>query len=137
MQAFRERIEARDLAGVAALLADEVTFTSPVAHQPYQGKAITVAILEAAIEVLGDFHYVREIEQGPDSALIFRALIFRAHVGDRELTGCDFIHVDEQGLIDDLMVMVRPFSGAAALKAAMAARYDAIAERAAQLAGGQ
>lgn len=131
MQAFRERIEARDLAGVAALVADEVTFTSPVAHQPYQGKAITVAILEAAIEVLGDFHYVREIEQGPDSALVFRA-----NVGDRELTGCDFLHIDEQGLIDDLMVMVRPFSGAAALKAAMAARYDAIAERAAQLAGG-
>ena len=37
-----------------------------------------------------------------------QALVFRARVGDREVEGCDFIHVGEDGLIDELYVMVRP-----------------------------
>jgi hypothetical protein len=51
-------------------------------------------------------------------------------VGDRELTGCDFLHVNEEGLIDEFMVMVRPLSGAHALAEAMGARFDEIAKEA-------
>ena len=51
-------------------------------------------------------------------------------MGGRELTGCDFLHVNEEGLIDDLMVMVRPLSGAHALAEAMGARFEQIAEEA-------
>ena len=58
------------------------------------------------------------------------ALVFAARVGDRELTGCDFIHVDEDGLIDELTVMVRPLSGAQALAAAMGAQFERIAKEA-------
>jgi hypothetical protein len=58
------------------------------------------------------------------------ALVFTARVGDREIDGCDFIHVDEDGLIDELTVMVRPLSGAQALAAAMGAQFERIAEEA-------
>jgi hypothetical protein len=51
-------------------------------------------------------------------------------VGDREITGCDFIHLDEEGLIDELTVMVRPLSGAQALAAAMGAKFDQIVQEA-------
>ncbi|MGW2034110.1 MULTISPECIES: nuclear transport factor 2 family protein [Streptomyces] len=125
MRAFREAVEAGDLDAVEALLAEDVVFTSPVAFKPYPGKAITAAVLRAVVQVFEDFRYVREIgaPDGPD-----HALVFQARVGDRELTGCDFLHVNEDGLIDDLMVMVRPLSGAQALGEAMGARFEQIAK---------
>ena len=49
------------------------------------------------------------------------ALVFSARVGERKLDGCDFLHTNEHGLIDDMCVMVRPLSGALALAEAMKA----------------
>ncbi|MGW3103887.1 nuclear transport factor 2 family protein [Streptomyces sp. NPDC001100] len=127
MRAFREAVEAQDMEAVEALLAEDVVFTSPVVFKPYPGKAITAAILHAVARVFEDFRYEREIgdPDGPD-----HALVFSARIGDRQLTGCDFIHVDEEGLIDDLMVMVRPLSGAQALQEAMAAQFESIVKEA-------
>ncbi|HEY3710631.1 MAG TPA: nuclear transport factor 2 family protein, partial [Amycolatopsis sp.] len=45
MKSFREAVEARDPDAIAAALAENVVFTSPVAFRPYPGKAITAAIL--------------------------------------------------------------------------------------------
>ncbi|WEO99119.1 nuclear transport factor 2 family protein [Streptomyces sp. FXJ1.172] len=123
MRAFREAVEAGDIDAAEALLAEDVVFTSPVVFKPYPGKAITAAILRAVVQVFEDFRYVREIGE-PDGA--DHALVFTARVGDRELTGCDFLHVNEDGLIDDFMVMVRPLSAAQALAEAMGARFDRI-----------
>ncbi|GGQ68724.1 nuclear transport factor 2 family protein [Streptomyces asoensis] len=123
MRAFREAVEAGDLDAVEALLAEDVVFTSPVVFKPYPGKAITASILRGVTRVFEDFRYERELD-GADGR--DHALVFRARVGERELTGCDFIHLDEDGLIDELTVMVRPLSGAQALAAAMGAQFDQI-----------
>ncbi|QWB27699.1 MULTISPECIES: nuclear transport factor 2 family protein [Streptomyces] len=127
MRAFREAIEADDLDAAEALLAPDVVFTSPVVFKPYAGKAITAAILRAVAGVFEDFRYVREINDADGRD---HALVFTARVGDREINGCDFIHVDDNGLIDEFTVMVRPLSGAQALAAAMGAQFERIAEEA-------
>lgn len=121
MQSFRQAVEARDSSAIEALLADDVVFTSPVAFKPYPGKPITAAILRAVMRVFEDFRYLREITDGDDHALVFEAT-----VAGKRITGCDFIHVNDDGLIDDLMVMVRPLSGATALAEAMGAQFDRI-----------
>ncbi|MEU6546110.1 nuclear transport factor 2 family protein [Streptomyces sp. NPDC046859] len=123
MHAFRAAVEAGDGDAIEALLAEDVVFTSPVVFKPYTGKAITAAILRGVVRVFEDFRYVREIhdEGGRD-----HALVFTARVGDKEITGCDFLSVDENGLIDDFMVMVRPLSGAQALAEAMGAQFGQI-----------
>ncbi|MGW0866494.1 nuclear transport factor 2 family protein [Streptomyces sp. NPDC002611] len=127
MRAFREAIEADDLDAAEALLAPDVVFTSPVVFKPYAGKAITAAILRAVAGVFEDFRYVREINDADGRD---HALVFTARVGDREINGCDFIHVDDNGLIDEFTVMVRPLSGAQALAVAMGAQFERIAEEA-------
>ncbi|MFB7506258.1 nuclear transport factor 2 family protein [Streptomyces broussonetiae] len=127
MRAFREAVEAGDIDAAEALLAEDVVFTSPVVFKPYPGKAITAAILRAVVEVFEDFRYVRQIGE-PDGR--DHALVFAARVGDRELTGCDFLRVNEDGLIDDFMVMVRPLSAAQALAEAMGARFDQVVREA-------
>ncbi|GLY99380.1 nuclear transport factor 2 family protein [Actinoplanes sp. NBRC 103695] len=131
MKSFREAAESRDGAALEALLADDVVFSSPVAHKPYPGKAITAAILRGVLRVFEDFRYEREIvsADGRDHALMFRAA-----VAGREVHGCDFLHLNDDGLVDDLTVMVRPLSAANALAAAMAAQFERI-EREASEAG--
>ncbi|MFD6244977.1 nuclear transport factor 2 family protein [Streptomyces roseolus] len=128
MHPFRTAVENRDEAAVEALLAEDVVFTSPVAFRPYAGKAITAAILRGVLRVFEDFTYVREIAN-PDGR--DHALVFTATVDGKRIQGCDFLHFDEDGLIDDFTVMVRPLSAAQALAAAMGAQFDRITREAA------
>ncbi|WP_342800538.1 nuclear transport factor 2 family protein [Nocardia sp. No.11] len=122
-QRFRAAVESKNLDNVEELLADDVVFTSPVAFAPYPGKAVTAAILRGVLRVFEDFRYVREIgaAQGPDHALVFEAT-----VDGLQLTGCDFLHFDDDGRIDEFTVMVRPLSAAQALAARMAEQFPRI-----------
>ncbi|MEY9894157.1 hypothetical protein ABIA35_007793 [Catenulispora sp. MAP12-49] len=127
MHPFRAAVEARDTAAIEAMLAENVVFTSPVAFKPYPGKAITAAILRGVLRVFEDFQYVREIA-GADGR--DHALVFTATVNGKQVNGCDFLHFDEDGRIDDFMVMVRPLSGAQALAEAMGAQFEQISAEA-------
>lgn len=122
---FRAAVEARDVEAMRACLADDVVFRSPVAHTPYPGKPITAAILANVIEVFEDFRYVREL--GDEAG---HALVFEAKVDGLEIAGCDFLVLDDAGLITDFMVMVRPLKAANALAEAMGARFERIVEQA-------
>lgn len=121
MKAFRAAVEARDTDAMAACLADNVVFTSPVAFAPYPGKPLTAAILRGVMRVFENFRYEREIIDGAN-----HALVFRAEIGGKEIQGCDFLHLDEDGLIDEFTVMVRPLSAAQALSEAMGAQFEQI-----------
>jgi hypothetical protein len=122
MNPFRAAVEARDFKGAVALMAEDVVFRSPVVFRPYEGRDTVAAILFAVSRVFEDFRYEREIgaEGAPD-----HALVFKARVGEREVHGCDFLHTNEDGLIDDFTVMVRPMSAAIALGEAMKAQLEA------------
>jgi hypothetical protein len=128
---FRKAVEDRDEATIQALLADDVVFTSPVAFKPYVGKPITAAILRGVLRIFEDFHYVREIA---DAIGRDHALVFETTVAGKKVNGCDFLHFNDDGLIDDFMVMVRPLSGATALSEAMGAQFDRIQQEAVELA---
>ncbi|MDT7798724.1 MAG: hypothetical protein QOI78_2157 [Actinomycetota bacterium] len=123
MTSFRKAVEARDPEAMAAALAENVVFRSPVAFRPYPGKAITSAILRGVLRVFEDFRYVRELDGGDGRD---HALVFEARIGDTSVEGCDFLHLDDDGLIDEFTVMVRPLSAAQALSAAMAAQFEQI-----------
>lgn len=116
MKDFRAAIEARDTVALEALLAEEVVFRSPAVHKPYEGKLATTVLLRAVMRVFDDFAYTRVVEGESDHVLVFEAT-----VGDRRIEGADFLHVREDGLIDDFRVMIRPLSGLQAVVDAMAA----------------
>jgi SnoaL-like domain len=134
MHPFRKAVEERDEAAIQAMLADTVVFTSPVAFKPYVGKPITAAILRGVLRIFEDFRYVREIadSNGRDHALVFETRISGAD--GKKINGCDFLHFNDDGLIDEFMVMVRPLSGAKALSEAMGAQFDRIQQEAVELA---
>lgn len=121
MRAFREAVEAMDIDRAVSLMTEDVTFRSPVVHKPYEGRETVRVILHAVARVFEGFRYDREIgaEGSSDHALVFRAV-----VGDREIEGCDFLHLDEEGLVDEFFVMIRPLSGAMAVAEAMRAELE-------------
>jgi hypothetical protein len=125
MHPFRAAIESGDTDGLIDLFAEDVVFSSPVVFRPYSGREALSVLLHAVMAVFEDFHYEREI--GAEGASD-HALVFRARVGDRELHGCDFFHTNDDGLIDEFTVMVRPLSATLALAEAMKAQIE-VAQR--------
>jgi ketosteroid isomerase-like protein len=123
MHAFRAAVESGDIDAAVALVADDVEFRSPIVFKPYRGREAVRVLLTAVSQVFEDFRYVREI--GVPGARD-HALVFRARVGERDVEGCDFLHLDENGSIDEFVVMVRPLSGAHALADAMQAQLELV-----------
>lgn len=115
--AFRHAVEQRDHAALMQSLAPDVVFRSPIVHQNYVGRDAVAPLLAAVLEVFGDFAYVDEFT-APDG----KVLLFRTRVGERDVEGVDILKFDSAGLVRELTVMVRPYSGAMALREAMAAR---------------
>ncbi len=111
---FRTAVEARDLPAMVELLAPEVTFHSPVTFEPFRGRDAVGHVLGAVLQVFTEFRYTDELAGGG-----IVALVFDARVGDRDVQGLDLIRTGSDGLIEDLTVMVRPLSGALALRDAM------------------
>jgi hypothetical protein len=116
---LRNALETRDVDAAAALLSNDVVFRSPVVFKPYHGPRAVAQILDAVFHILDEWRCVRVIGApgAPD-----HALVFQAHIGDRQIEGCDFLHLDDDGKIDEFYVMVRPLSGALALADAMKTR---------------
>ncbi len=105
-RAFRAAIESDDLDAIPALFAPDIVFHSPVTFHPFVGREDVCHLLSIVAGTFENFRYTDELEG--DGTL---ALIFRAEVADRELEGIDLLRVNDDGLIADFTVMIRPMSG--------------------------
>lgn len=119
--AFRKAIEAQDHAALIQTLAPDVVFHSPIVYHDYIGRDAVAPILAAVMDVFADFSYIDEFA-APDG----KVLLFRTRVGERDLEGVDILKFDAAGLVREFTVMVRPYSAATALRAAMAAKLAAL-----------
>jgi hypothetical protein len=90
---------------LAAIMREDAVFHSPVVHTPQKGRPIVVAYLSAAGQTLGndEFRYVREVV-GEGTAV----LEFTTEMDGIRVNGIDMITFDDDGLIAEFKVMVRP-----------------------------
>ena len=96
----------KEPAALRAMLAEDAVFHSPVVHTPQHGRDKVFAYLDAAGHVLGSepsFTYVRELVDGNELMMEFTATIDGIF-----LNGIDLVTFDEDGLVKDFKVMVRP-----------------------------
>lgn len=102
---WHQIVKTRNVAGLNALLAENVVFHSPVVHTPQVGKAITRLYLTAALSVLFNesFRYVREIVAERNAVLEFVV-----EIDGISVNGVDMISWDDEGKIVDFKVMLRP-----------------------------
>jgi hypothetical protein len=122
MHAFRRIVEAREFDKIGELLAENVVLHSPIAFRPYRGREMVATIIRSVATVLEDFAVQREIGAEADEN---HAIVFDARVGDLSIQGCDFVHTDADGLIDQLTVMLRPLRAVQAFEEQMRVQFAA------------
>lgn len=123
--AFRAAVEAGDITAMTACFTEDATFHSPAVFQPYAGRAAVVTVLGAVTQVFEDFTYTGAFT-GDDGREL---LEFRARVGDKEIQGVDVLTFEDDGLVTDLTVLLRPLRGLEATVARMGELLAAAADR--------
>ena len=118
LTAWHQIVADRSPRGLAALLADDVVFYSPIVHTPQVGKPITTQYLAAALHVFGNdtFRYVREVVGEHDAVLEFLVEIEGISVN-----GVDMIKWNDAGQIVEFKVMLRPLKAVNLIHQKMAA----------------
>ena len=106
---------------LSAIMREDAVFHSPVVHTPQVGRPIVVAYLSAAGSTLGNdsFQYLREIVDGNNAVLEFQT-----EMDGIQVNGIDMITFDDQGLITDFKVMVRPLKAVNKVWEMMAAQLE-------------
>ena len=122
--------------GLDAILHEDCTFLSPIVFTPQQGREVTKLYLTAAGGTLGGddatvtdavnspstsggFRYVKEVLQGHHAVLEFETT-----VEGKYANGVDIITCDDDGLITEFKVMMRPLQAINAVHAQMKAMLE-------------
>ena len=105
LHTWHQLIKEKDTKNIGNILADNVVMHSPVVHTPIHGKDIVTLYLMAAFHTFANdkFKYVRELSN--DSTAI---LEFTTEIDGIFVNGVDMISWNQDGLIVDFKVMVRP-----------------------------
>jgi hypothetical protein len=120
--------------GLDRLLHEDCVFLSPIVFTPQRGRAITKLYLDAAgstlagadptdstasIETSGTFRYVKEIRRGH-----LAMLEFETEVDGKYANGVDIITCDDDAMIVEFKVMMRPLQAITAVHARMKAMLE-------------
>ncbi|MEV4481479.1 nuclear transport factor 2 family protein [Micromonospora coxensis] len=134
VERFRAAVEAGDLDAFDGLFSPDVRFFSPVKFTPFEGAPAVHALLAVLLRTFEDFRYVGQLAGDVELDTAGRPveshiLIFRATVRGKQIHGLDLLQLDDNGLIQEFTVMVRPLSAVTALSEAVVAglRADGIA----------
>ena len=109
LEKWHQYVESKDSQILGDILAENVTFHSPVVHTPQEGRVMTAIYLTAATGLLSEnegaqgFQYVNKVVDDRHFYLEFTCTIDGVHIN-----GIDMIEVDEHGKIIHFKVMIRP-----------------------------
>ena len=126
---FRAAVEQRNVDQAPELFHEDAAFVSPVLFKPYQGRDQVLKVLRAAEQVLAigtAFQYVHQLEDPDDRVAI---LEFATEVDGKQVEGIDKLTFDEDGLITELKVMIRPASALQLVGAKMAEEFPRVGLR--------
>lgn len=119
---WHEHVERGDPAALPTILAEDCVFLSPVVHTPQLGRDISALYLTGAMHVFGNsFRYTKEVISTP-----YAILEFESTVDEVLINGVDIITFNNEGLISEFRVMVRPLKGMQMLHAKMGEMLEAL-----------
>jgi len=102
---WHQIVETKNIDLLDDILADDATMYSPVVHKTQEGKQITKMYLSCAALVLANAHfkYTREIYNDN-----FAVLEFETEIDNIQINGVDLINWNDNDLITEFKVMIRP-----------------------------
>lgn len=138
---WHEQLRGQLPGGLDAILHEDCVFLSPVVFTPQKGRELTKMYLAAAGGTFGGdpekeavvadsekglesgddgkFHYVKKILQGNQAMLEFEV-----SVDGKYVNGVDIITCDDDGLITEFKVMIRPLQAINVMHAQMKAMIE-------------
>jgi hypothetical protein len=135
VERWHEHMAGRLPGGLDAILHPDVVFLSPIVFTPQQGRDITKLYLTAAggtlggdapsstdgtpAESHGGFRYTKKIAAGHSAMLEFETQIDGKYVN-----GVDIITCDDDGMIVEFKVMIRPLQAINLVHAQMKAMLE-------------
>jgi hypothetical protein len=149
LEKWKQHLRGELPGGLDALLHDDVVFYSPIVYTPQRGREITKRYLEAAGQTLpgdaaasrseadptsdasgaGGFHYTKVVASGDVAVLEFETTVEGKYVN-----GVDIIRCDDEGLIVEFRVMIRPLQAVNLVHRQMGAMLEAMAGQAGPVA---
>ena len=105
LEIWHEMLDKRDPSRLSEILAEDAVMISPVVHTPQRGKKITNLYLSGAFHVLTNDTFKYVSENFNDNSAV---LEFTTTVDGIEINGVDMLTFNEEGLITEFKVMVRP-----------------------------
>ena len=105
---WHDVVSLRDYNMLTEIVDENCIFYSPVVFTPQRGKDITLKYLMAASEVFNasNFKYHKEIISNQHASLEFTLTL-----EDTEINGIDLITWNDDGLITEFKVFIRPLQG--------------------------
>ncbi len=108
-------MQRKDVDTMLTHMADDIILKTPLAAEPFHGKAAIRPVVEALLAVVDRFEF-REILQGPRHVSAF----FGITIGSIALDGVDYWRLTEAGLIEEMTVLWRPLPAVAAVQEKLA-----------------
>jgi len=107
---FRRAVEALDLDATIATFSPSIVLRSPVRDEPLEGRQTVGHLFAILFRVFEDLAFVGSYTSSDGAEILH----FLWRLGDKEGEGVDMMRFDEDGLIEDYRVMVRPLSAVVA-----------------------
>jgi hypothetical protein len=126
---FRAAVEEGRVHEAPELFHEDAVFRSPVVFKPYEGRSHVLKVLAAAERVLGVGGAFRYLHQLEDFAGGIAFLEFVTEVDGKQVEGVDKLTFDQEALITELTVMIRPASALQVVGARMAEELSRVGPR--------
>ncbi len=126
LEKWHRIVAARDAAGLATVLAPDVTMGAPPYWAKLEGVDVVQHLLGIIVNTIEDFTYHREFTHGAELALEFHG-----RIGGLDLQGIDLISLDADGRLRNIDVMIRPVNALLGLQKIVAPQMvEFLAQRA-------
>jgi predicted SnoaL-like aldol condensation-catalyzing enzyme len=115
---YRTALEAHDVAGMVAHLAEDVVLHSPATSTEFRGREEVTTLYEEVFAALDSSEVLHELADGD-----LRTLWLRARLGGGEVTLAELFRLDADGKIREITITGRPLAGSALFFKAVGPRY--------------
>jgi hypothetical protein len=121
LKKWHRAVQSGDMALLHSIVAEDAALLSPAFWKPRVGRDKVVMVLKAVSETFEDLTYTKEWIDGNEIILEFDT-----RVGDKTLKGIDRITLNDDGLLTEIEVLIRPMNGLMALAAALDGKLKAL-----------
>lgn len=112
----------RDMQGLFDILMPDVVFYSPAVFKPYQGREAATFLLANVIQVFGELTYTDVFTSERVGVVLQFTTAIDTPDKTMQIEGVDIFQLTDEGLVQEMRVMIRPLSALQALATAMQER---------------